>query len=61
MRKHQAEKPGLGYSTNERDYLSNVFIDQRNQINELTEQWRLNKFLGRERFLRDFLGETYHS
>jgi AraC-like DNA-binding protein len=38
-----------------------VFIAQRNQINELTEQWRLNKFLGRERFLRDFLGETYHS
>ncbi|KWX78817.1 hypothetical protein AMQ84_08350 [Paenibacillus riograndensis] len=61
MRQHQAEKPGLGYSTNELDYLSNVFIDQRNQINELTEQWRLNKFLGRERFLRDFLGETYHS
>ncbi|KWX74814.1 helix-turn-helix domain-containing protein [Paenibacillus jilunlii] len=61
MRQHQAEKPGLGYSTNELDYLSNVFIAQRNQINELTEQWRLNKFLGRERFLRDFLGETYHS
>lgn len=61
MRQHQAEKPGLGYSTNELDYLSNVFIAQHNQINELTEQWRLNKFLGRERFLRDFLGETYHS
>ncbi|GGF67106.1 hypothetical protein GCM10010912_10100 [Paenibacillus albidus] len=61
MRQHQAEKPGLGYSANELDYLSNVFIAQRNQIDELTEQWRLNKFLGRERFLRDFLGETYHS
>lgn len=61
MRQHQAEKPGLGYSTYELDYLSNVFIAQHNQINELTEQWRLNKFLGRERFLRDFLGETYHS
>ncbi|MNO26433.1 HTH-type transcriptional regulator YesS [compost metagenome] len=61
MRQHQAEKPGLGYNTNELDYLSNVFTAQRNQINELTEQWRLNKFLGRERFLRDFLGETYHS
>ncbi|MCE3198186.1 AraC family transcriptional regulator [Paenibacillus sonchi] len=61
MRQHQAEKPGQGHSANELDYLSDVFIAQRNQINELTEQWRLNKFLGRERFLRDFLGETYHS
>ncbi|MFP4974954.1 AraC family transcriptional regulator [Paenibacillus sp. CN-4] len=61
MRQHQAEKPGQRHSANELDYLSDVFIAQRNQINELTEQWRLNKFLGRERFLRDFLGETYHS
>ena len=61
MRQHQAEKPGEGYSANELDYLSNVFTAQRNQIHELTEQWRHNKILGRERFLRDFLGDIYHS
>ncbi|WP_372629322.1 helix-turn-helix domain-containing protein [Cohnella sp.] len=61
MRQHQADKPGEGNSPNELDYLSNVFTAQRNQIHELTEQWRHNKILGRERFLRDFLGEIYHS
>ncbi|WP_339221551.1 helix-turn-helix domain-containing protein [Paenibacillus sp. FSL H8-0332] len=61
MRQHQAEKPGLGVNANELEYLSSVFTSQHNQIHELTEQWRHNKFLGRERFLRDFLGETYHS
>ncbi|CAM4495759.1 AraC-like DNA-binding protein [Paenibacillus endophyticus] len=61
MRQHQAEKPGEGHNTNELDYLSSVFTSQRNQIHELTEQWRHNKILGRERFLRDFLGDIYHS
>lgn len=61
MQQHQAEKPGLGVNANELEYLSSVFISQHNQIHELTEQWRHNKFLGRERFLRDFLGESYHS
>lgn len=56
MRQHQAEKPGEGYSANELDYLSNVFTAQHNRIYELTEHWRHTKILGRERFLRDFLG-----
>ncbi|MCM3699749.1 AraC family transcriptional regulator [Paenibacillus macerans] len=61
MRQHQAEKPGEGYSANELDYLSHVFTAQRNQIYELTEHWRHTKILGRERFLRDFLGGIYHT
>ncbi len=61
MQQHQAENPGERYSANELDYLSNVFTSQRNQIHELTEQWRQNRILGRERFLRDFLGDIYHS
>lgn len=61
MRQHQAEKPEEGYSANELDYLSNVFTAQRNQIHVLTEQSRHHKILGRERFLRDFLGDIYHS
>lgn len=61
MRQHQAEKPGPAFSANELDYLSNVFTAQRDQIHELTEQRRHNKAWGRERFLRDLLGETYYS
>lgn len=61
MRQHEDEKPGPAFSANELDYLSHVFTAQRNQIHELTEQWRHNKVLGRERFLRDFLGEAYYS
>ncbi|GBG10802.1 AraC family transcriptional regulator [Paenibacillus agaridevorans] len=61
MRQHQAEKPGEGYSANELDYLSNVFTAQHQRIHVLTEQSRHHKTLGRERFLRDFLGDIYHS
>ncbi|GIP21274.1 helix-turn-helix transcriptional regulator [Paenibacillus sp. J22TS3] len=61
MRQHQAEKPGEGYSANELDYLSNVFTAQHKQIYELTKHWRHTKILGRERFLRDFLGGIYHT
>lgn len=61
MRQHQAEKPDEGYSANELDYLSSVFTAQRNQIHVLTEQSRHHKILGRERFLRDYLGGIYHS
>ncbi|WP_410772084.1 helix-turn-helix transcriptional regulator [Fontibacillus sp. BL9] len=61
MRQHRAEQIGEGKSRNELDYLSSVFTAQKEQIDELTEQWRHNKVLGKERFLREFLGHEARS
>ncbi|MBT2763363.1 AraC family transcriptional regulator [Paenibacillus sp. ISL-20] len=61
MKQNRAEQLGDRKSRNELDYLSSVFMAQKEQIDELTEQWRHNKVLGRERFLREFLGDEAHS
>ncbi|RCX19598.1 AraC-like DNA-binding protein [Fontibacillus phaseoli] len=61
MRQYRAEQLGDRKSRDELDYLSSVFTAQKEQIDELTEQWRHNKILGRERFLREFLGDEARS
>lgn len=61
MRQYHSEQLGEHKSRNELDYLSNVFAAQKEQIDELTEQWRHSKILSKERFLREFLGAEAHS
>ncbi|MUG88778.1 helix-turn-helix domain-containing protein [Paenibacillus timonensis] len=57
MRQYRAERLEDRKSGTELDYLSSVFTAQKEQIDELTEHWRHNKILGKERFLREFLGD----
>lgn len=57
MRQYRAEQLEDRKSGTELDYLSSVFTAQKEQIDELTEHWRHNKILGKERFLREFLGD----
>jgi len=55
MKQQQLEKGDNQRESNELVYLSNVFVSQFEKINELTEYERQNKFLARERFMRELL------
>ncbi|OBZ12026.1 hypothetical protein A8L34_17095 [Bacillus sp. FJAT-27264] len=60
MKQHQTEMQDNQKDSNELVYLSNVFVSQVERINELTEYERENKYLGRERFIRELLeGRAY--
>ncbi|WP_379147985.1 AraC family transcriptional regulator [Paenibacillus sp. sgz500992] len=56
MEQHHAEQLDGQNEANELVYLSQVFVSQNERIHELTEHGRKNKFLARERFIRELLG-----
>lgn len=56
MEQHKAEQLDGRNEANELVYLSQVFSSQNERIHELTEHGRRDKFLAKERFLRELLG-----
>jgi AraC-like DNA-binding protein/GGDEF domain-containing protein len=60
-KQHHSEMQDRQLESNELVYLSNVFISQFEKINELSEYERQNKFLARERFIRELLGGSAQS